>query len=460
MYFLDHKSKKALYIQLYEELKKDIIQNFNPGDKMSSLRSISTMYKLSKNTVEQAYSQLVVEGYIENIPRSGFFVTQAIYDDFNLTYKTKHEKSQRKNLEYLYDFYYAKLEKTTFPLNIWKKLSSEVLKSEIDFGAYTQAQGEEGLRHELASYLNTSRAVKCTYEQIFVCAGFSDSMQMVSKILHKSHESFAMEKPGYFMAKKAFEEDKYKITKIALDEESISISELYKSKATVVYVTPAHQNPTGKTMSIKKRMELLSWANDVNGIIIEDDYDSELCYYNRPIPSLQGLDTFGRVIYLGTFSKALSPALRTSYMVLPKRLHRIYQSFFSYHFSKVSLITQKTLELFMGQGHWEKHIRKMRSYNKKKHNLLKKLIHEKLGDTVRIESQGAGLAININPTGKMNYEKLKNLAEQEKIKLYFVQEECEGDWSAIRMGFGGMCEQEIKEAMEVFCQIWYDALDK
>lgn len=211
-------------------------------------------------------------------------------------------------------------------------------------------------------------------------------------------------------------------------------------------------------MPISNRLKLLSWAKEKDALIIEDDYDSELSYVNRPIPSLQGLDNNDRVVYLGTFSKSLSPALRVSYMVLPNHLIPIYQNLFDVNVSRVSLIIQKTLELFMSEGHWDRHLRKIRTINRKKHNLMKSSLEEKLGNTMRIESQGGGLAILINPVVKFDWHKLKQEAEKQKIKLYFAKQMSGGEWEAIRMGFGGFNEDEIVEAINLFSMIWHQCL--
>jgi GntR family transcriptional regulator/MocR family aminotransferase len=205
-------------------------------------------------------------------------------------------------------------------------------------------------------------------------------------------------------------------------------------------------------------IKLLEYINEEDGLIIEDDYDSELSYSNRPIPSLQGLDGFDRVIYLGTFAKSLSPALRVSYMVLPNRLLPLYKESYDVHFPRVSITTQKTLELFMSEGHWERHLRKIRTINKKKHNLMRDLLKEKLGDTMKIVSQGGGLAILINPTVAFDWEKFKELAEEKEIKLYFAKERSGGDFEAIRMGFGGFSEVEIIEVVEVFVGVWEESI--
>lgn len=460
MYFIDTNSKIPLHIQLYESLKEDIISNYQINEKIPSIRKIANTYNLSKNTVESAFSQLVVEGYIDSYPKSGYIVTDTNYKIFSFKKNVNLEiKNNQKKEEILYDFFPARLQKETFPLKLWKRLFNKVINETIDFGNYSQKQGEENLRIQIANYLNHSRAVKCTENQIILGNGFTDSLGIIALMLNDTHSSFAIENPGYYIARKIFENHKYKINKIDIDKNGIKLENLKESKSKLVYITPSHQYPTGVVMPITNRLKLLEWAKNEKAYIIEDDYDSELSYENRPIPSLQGLDNDDRVIYIGTFSKALSPAIRISYTVLPKHLLEIYNQNFLYNSSKVCLMTQKTLEKFMEEGHWDRHIRKIRMLNKKKHNLMKKLLEEKLKNTIKIESKGGGLSININPTVTLDWQKLEVLAKKEKMKLYYAKERCGDEWQALMMGFGGLKENEIEKAINTFSIIWHKSLN-
>ena len=455
MYHIDQNSKIALHIQLFEALKQDIIDNYKINEKLPSIRKVMTMYNLSKNTVESAYSQLVAEGYIDSIPKSGYIVIENNFTNFTDTFI--HERQEPEE-EILYDFFPARLQKESFPLKTWKRLSTKVINESLDLGKYSNRQGEVDLRVEIAKYLNTSRAVNCMANQIIIGNGFISSISLLALILNKKHDSLAIEEPGYHVARKVYENHKYKIEKIEVNNNGINIEKLEKSKARLVYLTPSHQYPTGVAIPISNRIKLLQWANKNNGIIIEDDYDSELNYINRPIPSLQGLDKNNSVVYIGTFSKALSPALRVSYMVLPTNIFKIYQEEYSYYDSGVSLLTQKTLHLFMKEGYWDKHLRKIRTQNKKKHNLLKSLLESKLKTSMKIVSQGGGLAILIQPTVAFDWEKLETLTLKEKIKIYFAKPRCGGEYQALMMGFGGIKEEEFEKIIAIFARIWFKCL--
>ena len=460
MYHIRPNTKKPLHIQLFEQLKEDILNNYKIDEKLPSIRKVAITYNLSKNTVESAYSQLVAEGYIDSIPKSGYVVVQNSFSDFTSIFPNKIKENIDKTDEILYDFFPARLQNDSFPLKLWKRLFNKTIDESIDFGNYCDKQGEVDLRVQIAKYLNKSRAVKCNQEQIIIGNGFINSTSLLALLLNNTHNTLAIEEPGYHVVRKVYENHKYKIERVPVNKTGIDLEILEKTKAKLLYLTPSHQYPTGVSIPISNRIKILDWANKNDALIIEDDYDSELSYENRPIPSLQGLDNNQRVIYLGTFSKALSPALRVSYMVLPNHLLNIYKEKFSYYDSGVSLMIQKTLTSFIEQGYWDKHLRKIRTQNKKKHNLLKSLLENKLKDSMKILSQGGGLAILIHPTSNFNWQKLQNLAKEEKIQLYFAKPRCGDNWQALMMGFGGIKEEDLEKAINTFSKIWFKCFIK
>ncbi len=454
IYILKNSSKVPLHIQLFKCIKDDILNNYEVGQKLPSIRKLAQEYNISKTTVQTAFSQLYAEGFIDSKPRSGYYVCDFLYNETSKSINIQSESVEKKESP-TYDFFPARLRSEDFPLKTWKRVFNKAIDEGVDFGSYGDGQGEIELRKQVTSYLTSSRGVKCLEEQVVICAGFSDSMSILAKLLHNKHSTFAMEEPGYHVAKKVFEEYNYKVVKIKVTKDGIDLESLKKSNSSLVYITPSHQYPTGVTMPIAQRLKLIKEMVKRDGYIIEDDYDSELAYYNRPIPSLQGLDTNNTVVYLGTFAKSLSPALRVSYMVLPPKLLELYKNNYDFHFPRVSITTQKTLALFMKDGYWQKHLRKIRTLNKKKHNLLKELLQKHLKSTFTIEAQGAGLAILINPRVEFDWEKFKKLSDEKNIKLYFAKERSGGDFEAIRMGFGGFLLEEITPAVKAFSEIWY-----
>jgi GntR family transcriptional regulator/MocR family aminotransferase len=453
VYKIDLKSKVPLHTQLYNELKNDIIENLQVGEKLPSIRKMVDMYNLSKTTVQNAYMQLYAEGYVESYPKSGYFVSDINYSEFNTNTK-ENPADIREYKEYLYDFSPARLHKSTFPTKTFKRVMNKTISDELDFGKYNDGQGEEGLRKEIIKYLASSRGVNAHYDQVVITSGFSESLNIITRLFQKDISDFAIENPGYRITKIIFEAFGYSVYPIDTNSDGIDIEKLYESNARIVYLTPSHQYPKGVTIPIANRLKLLEWARQKDAYIIEDDYDSELSYINKPIPSMQGLDSDGRVIYLGTFSKSLSPAMRLAYMVLPIKQAKAFQNFFDITFSTVSLPIQKAMEIFLQEGYYDRHLRKIRTLNKKKHDLMKECLDKNLGNMIRYESYGGGLSLVVNPTIPFEMEKLKQEIEKEKLKISFISKDVDSDFEAIRLGFGGFLLEDIPKAIECFSSIW------
>lgn len=453
MYIFKHNAKEPLYEQLYRQLRHDILHTLKVGDKLPSIRKMAQQYNLSKTTVESAYGQLYAEGYIESRHKSGYFVAdiqaEALHQKGTLSKTLTTPTTQ-----YIYDFFPARLHPNDFPLKTWKRLYNKAMHESLDLGAYPSGQGEFCLRSEISKYLVDSRGVRCSPDQVIVFGSFVDMMALITRMFDSRTDTFVMEYPGYHVVRKVFSDGGYKVKKIEVDAYGLRIDQLQKSDAKIVYITPSHQYPTGVTMPISNRYRLLAWARESGGYIIEDDYDSEMHYKNRPIPSLQGLDSDDRVIYVGTFSKSLSPALRVCYMILPARLFPRYQLLPDIHFPKVSLETQLTLARFMREGYWERHLRKIRNLNRKKHDLMKNTIEKYLGDVATIVAEGGGLAILIQPTVEIHLDLLQHQCIDAKIRIYNTKATTDGAYEAIRMGFGGFCEEEIEPAVKAFAKVW------
>jgi GntR family transcriptional regulator / MocR family aminotransferase len=448
------KNTIPLYIQLYEQMKEDIKINLLAGSKLPSIRKMVDEYNLSKNTIQSAYNQLYAEGYIESKAKSGYFVCEDIYQKFEKDADEEFDK-ESKNKDFKINFYPASLSKSSFPKKTWLKLYSKVLKSDIHYGIYQNKQGDEGLRQEIQKYLFSSRAVNCSKEQIIITSGFSDSMFIVGSILKTISNSFAIEYPAYSVARKVLELLSYDIKDISVNSNGIDINQLEETACKSIYLTPSHQFPTGVTIPIANRIKLIHWAKKNDSFIIEDDYDSELSYYNRPIPSMQGLENSDRVVYVGTFSKALSPALRVAYIVLPTKLLPIYKSAFDFSFSGVPIDLQKTLELFLKDGYWEKHLRKIRNLNRKKHEIMKNSLLHYLKDEVKILREGSGLSFLIKPLINIDLAQLEEIAEKRGVKIYF--KEYFEIKKVLALGFGAFEENEIENAIKTFYEIWQEA---
>jgi len=438
-----------MYLQLFNELKKDITNNYSVGQKLPSIRKIASTYNLSKTTVVNAFNQLYAEGYIESRAKSGYYVADILYKDFKAECP---EVVKQKEVEYIYDFFPAQLTSSDFPIKIWKQIFNKVVNQSVNFGAYPKGQGELELREQIVNYLQRSRAVKADVNNIIITHGFADSMELLAKLLKSKFDTLAIESPGYHLASKAFSVFGYKIKDIEVEKSGLKLESFKKSGAKLLYITPSHQYPTGVVMPISKRQQLLEYISKISGLVIEDDYDSELAYKNRPIPSLQGLNS-DVVIYLGTFAKSLSPAIRVGFMVVPEWIVQEFNKTYDAHFARVSLDTQLTLAKFIKDGHFERQVRRIRAKNRKKHNTMLEAVQKHLKN-YKIVAKDAGLAILISPTKPFSYDKLKELALKERIKIYLTQDVSQSDFKAVRLGFGGFEIEEIEDAIIAFSKVW------
>jgi len=296
MIIIDNELKTPIYIQIYEQIKKQIITKEILGEtKLPSLRALSTTLNVSRNTVESAYQQLSSEGYIESRPGSGYFSLELECMDLLKQDKKTSQfngfntvKDKISSFDYKYNFRDRSISAHEFPLKIWRKLSNQFLSSvnNEDFSRYNAITGETDLQIELMNYLYKSRGVSCNPNQIIVTTGMEYSLGLLCQLLRGNYNQIAFEEPGYMVARDIFKNNGFNIIPISLLNDGINVEELKKTSAKIVYVTPSHQFPMGHVMPIKKRLKLLEWAQKNNGIILEDDYDSEFRYNSRPIPSL------------------------------------------------------------------------------------------------------------------------------------------------------------------------------
>ncbi|HEY8911094.1 MAG TPA: PLP-dependent aminotransferase family protein [Desulfosporosinus sp.] len=453
-----------MHDKIYNQIKHQILSGELPPDtKLLSIKNLSTELSVSRNTVEYAYQQLYAEGYILSKPRSGYYVS-LIDPEFLPSslpdIDTVSNKVSEDEQFYAFDFHPACLSRESFPVNLWRKLYLECLKEDPkQLASYSNPQGDYALRSEIQRYLARSRGVSCDPEQIVVCSGLHDSLSIIAPILKEDHSIFAIEDPGHFIPKTVFRNQSFSLTPIPVNSDGLDLDSLQNTDSTVVYVTPSHQFPLGYVMPIANRLKLIDWAETVGGVIIEDDYDSELRYHGKPIPALQGLHPRGDIVYVGTFSKVLSPALRVSYMVLPYRLLTVYHKLFSDYPTNVSLLDQRTLKRFMEQGYWERHLRKMRTVYKKKHDALIQSIHHHFGSRAKIIGQGAGLHVVLELVGNsLNEEELINRAQERDIRLFPLSKTYlhkDGQNSRIILGFGSIDSHEIDRGIELLYQAWY-----
>lgn len=450
---LQSNSKQKLYEQIYEYIKKEIqLGNIRYKDKLPSTRTLAKHLQVSRSTVDLAYEQLVSEGYIESIACKGYYVCQleGIYQ-FKETSMINESNSKVEKSEYEYDFSLNGIDLEHFPENIWRKLMRNILlEDKKELFQLGSPKGESSLRSSICDYLYQARGVQCHKEQIIVGAGNDYLLTILSQLLEQNR-NIAIEDPTYKKAYQTFRNLNYRVQTIPLDKSGMQVSFLEMTDANTAYVMPSHQFPLGIVMPISRRLELLQWASQKEErYIIEDDHDSEFRYIGKPIPALQGYDHEQKVVYLGTFSNSIAPAIRVSYMVLPEKLLKRYEEREHLYTSTVSRIDQTMICEFIKQGYFQRHLNRMRAVYKTKHDII---VNEfkKIKDLCIIEGENAGLHLLIRFVNGMSEEIIVNKFKEAKIKVYplsqYYIDHNRSNSATILIGFGSLTEKEVKEAV-------------
>lgn len=454
--------KKPLYMQLYTYLVKEICDlNLKEGEKLPSKRELSAHLNISQNTIDTAYQMLVAEGYVYAAPRSGFYVCRLDAPLIQPKHDNVHkcEQPAQPKAAFKYDFSTNAVDTEAFPFATWSKISKDIMYNNPSLLSHGHPQGDVCLRAALGKYLHEFRGIHCTTEQIIIGAGIEYLLGLLTEILGKNRV-YALENPGYLKAYHIIKNSGGAIRCIGLDARGILPAELNASQADVAYITPSHQFPTGAVMPIGRRTEILKWASGGDRYIIEDDYDSEFRFNGRPIPALQGLDDKGKVIYIGTFSRSIAPSIRIAYMVLPEPLLEIYRRDFDFYSSTVSRFEQHTLAQFIEQGHFGRHVNRMRNiYKKRKEALVEAFKASPIGQSSKIIGENAGLHFLMQVNNGMSEAQLLNTAAAHGIKLTGLSHYCLAPLKAtpestVVLGYSGLQPNQLSEAVKLISEAW------
>lgn len=456
-------SDKCLYQQIYEHIRQEIREGkLLAGERLPSTRSLAEYLQVARSTVDYAYDQLLSEGYIEAKPYKGYFVCR-LEGIFTMEQQEMTEPevvrpdSQEDGTQVQVDFSPYGIDMTGFPFGVWKRITKNILNdSNSELFAQGEPQGDYDLRMTISRYLHSSRGVNCRPEQIIVGAGNDYLLLLLEKILGR-HVGIAMENPTYKRAYRIFQSFAYRIYTVDMDDKGMRADRLSGLPVRAAYVMPSHQYPTGAVMTIGRRAELLRWAEkEPDRYLIEDDYDSEFRYRGKPIPSLQSSDKRGKVIYIGTFSKAIAPAIRVSYMVLPESLLEVYRRDCSFYSCTVSRIDQRILNEFIRDGYFERHLNKMRMHYRAKHDLLLAEL-EPFKKAFTISGEDAGLHLLLTARGAVTEAQLLSAATEAGVKVYGMSEnmvETDAPKATILLGFGSVSETEMKEGLHRLQKAW------
>ena len=415
---LDSSRRIPLYRQLYEWFSRAILAGqLRPGQRVPSTRSLAAELKISRIPVSGAYEQLHAEGYFETFVGAGTCVARSIPDDalkpaIAKTGGASRQISNPKALRtvsrrvalmrlpaqtwspQLVAFRVSLPALEHFPVRVWSKLvNRHSRKPTRQSMAYGDAKGYGPLREAIAEYLGAARAVRCDPSQILVTTGSQQGLQLSGQVLLDANERVWIEEPGYPGARQALLMAGAQLVPVPVDHEGLDVAEGIRRarSAHAVYITPSHQYPLGVTMSATRRMLLLNWAMRSGAWIIEDDYDSEYRLGGRPIASLQGLDTDARVIYVGTFSKVMFPALRLGYMVVPHDLVEAFAAARDASDQFSSTLYQAAMTDFIREGHFARHIRRTRMLYMQRRTALVEAIHRRMGDELEVIGAEAGM---------------------------------------------------------------------
>jgi GntR family transcriptional regulator / MocR family aminotransferase len=478
---LDHQSETPLYQQLYDELRQAILNGrLLPRQRLPSTRAIAQSLSISRTTATQSYERLQSEGYLETIVGSGTYVCAQLPDDLMqsisvptpspfqpLTVPLSRYGATLAQTPFTLQsepalpisFRYGRPALTEFPLQLWRKLLSRRCCADSDWLNYaTDFQGYFPLRQAIAQYLRRYRAVRCQPEQIVMTNGTQQGLDLILRLLMEADDTMdtmAIEDPGYLSARRIFQSHGAKLIPIQIDESGISVEQLAQCPSIrLVYVTPSHQFPTGATLSLPRRLELLTWAQQTGTLILEDDYDSEYRYGDRPIPALQGLDQAQSVLYLGTFSKVLFPALRIGYLVLPLNLVNLFAQAKWLSDRQLPTLEQQVLTDFIAEGHLESHIRKMRSRYDRCRQVLVQELTAQFGDRVAIFGEKAGIHLMVRLQTHLSDQEITARAANVGVGLMSARSQylgLGGDGEFI-FGYGELSETQIQTGIQRLAQ--------
>lgn len=387
---LTYELKKSPGVPLYEALYRCLRQDIHAGklaadEKLPSKRALAEHLKVSKITVEAAYNQLLSEGYLYSREKIGYFVSSEVHAVATPAQPEMAEPPSAKPV----------LDLTTnspahFPFSVWSRLQREIM---LDFGEKLlqplENQGCGALRRAIADHLSAFRGMTVNPQNIIIGAGTDFLYNLLMQLLGRD-KIYAVEEPGYEKIRKIYAAGGVECVDAPMDAWGVQPDLL--GNARVLHISPSHHFPTGTVTPVRRRQELLGWAEAADGYIIEDDYDSEFRFHAHPLPALYALDRRGRVIYMNSFSKSLTPAIRISYMVLPSSLMEIYREQFSFYNGTVASFEQYTLARFLSRGHFEKHINRMRKFYKSRRNKVVAALEScPWKDKITICEQDAGL---------------------------------------------------------------------
>jgi GntR family transcriptional regulator / MocR family aminotransferase len=459
---------EPLHRQIYVGLRRAILAGtFAADEPLPSTRDLAQQLGVSRTVVLLAYDQLLAEGFVVGRIGSGTYVSDAVaarqptkstraatvrlsrFGTFAAQTAARVHFEEPKGRRLRYDFTYSRSDVELFPFAHWRRLlhrrARDVRIRELDYGPPT---GSEALRDAIAAHLRRARGVDCDAAQIIVVNGSQQALDLVTRVLIEPGDRVAIEDPSYEGTRELLHAAGARLHGVRVDRDGIDPTAM-PERARLAFVTPSHQFPTGAILSLARRQALLAWAGRQNAVIVEDDYDGEFRYVGRPLESLQGLDTEGRVIYLGTFSRTVFSALRIGYLVVPRSLLDAFTAAKWLCDQHTATLEQETLAEFIGSGMYERHLRRLGRRNRANRHVLLDALHRHLGDRVEITGDGAGAHIVLWPRRRVSEAAVVAAAAERSVGIYPL-----GRYRIRRQGRAGlmlgyqrMSEPDIREGV-------------
>ncbi len=470
---VDRKGPKPLHRQIYDAYRKAIVErSLRPGQRILSTRALASELRISRFPVLNAYSQLLAEGYFESRVGAGTVASRSIPDEvmssgpagahFATTHSGRRPLARRSSLLSRVEnspwlrgwgaFGVGQVAFDHFPLQIWSNLvARQSRQMDAKSFHYGDQMGSRTLRETIAIYLRTARSLHCDAEQIMIVSGSQQALEVSALCLLDPGSRVWVEEPGYRFARDAFALAGCRLVPVPVDDEGLDVAAGIKKcrKARAAFVTPSHQFPLGVTMSASRRLQLLDWAQSSGSWIIEDDYDSEYRYESSPIASLQGLDTHARVIYIGTFSKVLFPSLRLGYVVIPSDLIDRFLTLRRSMDYGPPTFYQEVVASFINEGHFARHLRRMRVLYRERSSVLVDSIAKELGSRVKVLGSEAGMQLALSLPDEIRDVEIAERAARENLWIWPLSPSYLGEVarSGFILGFGSTAAAEIPRAV-------------
>jgi GntR family transcriptional regulator/MocR family aminotransferase len=467
------KSRTVLYRWLYEELRTAILTGrLRPGSRLPATRDLAEQYGISRPTIVTAFEQLRSEGYVEGKVGSGTYVSKTLPDELLQAPREKSVAGTRRRGIRL-SAYARRLQPLArsvprparafrasqpaldaFPMTLWTQVAARRLRrASAQLLAGGEALGFRPLREAVADYLNTSRGVKCTADQVLIISGVQQALDRAAHLLLDEGDPVWMEEPGYPGAAVVFRAVGAKICAVPVDSEGLNLEagqQRWQKHPKLVYVTPAHQFPLGVTMSLSRRLSLLEWARRSRAIIFEDDYDSEYRYAGRPVPAMHGLDRAGVVIFAGSFTDALFPSLRLAYMVVPSDMVDIFAAAEAASTHHPPLIDQAILCDFIREGHFARHVRRMRELYAERLAVLVESAQARLSGLLEIPAIEAGLRTVAWLQGGIEADRAAEAAAKYDVEVLPLNRYAYGRSrrDGLVLGFAAVDARELRRGVE------------